>query len=503
MFIKPLLRSIPLLLLFGPSAFAQNPVGDSSLSGTPVTREEILQALPMGERWLAHAINDLMPFWTTPAALGDPLGAFPTTRCNDGSLVDHTNPCPEIENNERPGRDRQRYLLALSRQTYGYGALFHLTGDRRFLDIMQAGVDYIRKNAVDRHGGGMFTRQAEDDGAWGPGREFRTSNELAYGLLGLSFFYYLTRDTEVLQDIIAIKNYIFENYYDEMLGALQWMLRSNESQSHEQKKLVAQLDQMNAYLVLLAPIVPEPYRTEYKETLSRLSQIIIDQFYSPTDNVFVNHVNTSDDRDLSRTGNADFGATIKAMWMIRFTGLLTGEADLVRFAEDNGRRVLERAYLEESGSWAQAPLKGGQLDINKTWWIYCELDQFAGTLAMSDMRLAKYLPHTYDYWFRYFIDRQHQEVWRRVDGTTNQPQQDMPKVSVWKNAYHSLEHALVGYITSQQIHGKPVTLYFAFKNLTHDTVVRPYFFTGKIDGVERRLDGRDGVVHAVTFRDVR
>lgn len=502
MFIKRLLRSVPLLLLFGPSAFAQNPVGDPSLSRTPVTREEILQALPTGERWLAHATNDLMPFWTMPAALGDPLGAFPTTRCNDGSPLDDTNPCPEIKNDGRPSRDRQRYLVALSRQTYGYGALFHLTGDRRFLDTMQAGVDYIRKNAVDRHGGGMFTRQATDDGAWGPGREFRTSNELAYGLLGLSFFYYLTRDTEVLQDIIEIKNYIFENYYDEKLGALKWMLRSNESQSHQQKKLVAQLDQMNAYLVLLVPILPEPHQAEFKETLSRLSRIIIDHFYSPTDNVFVDHVNTSEDRALSRTGIADFGATIKAMWMIRFTGLLTGESDLVRFAEDNGRRVLDRAYLEESGSWAQAPLDGGQLDIDKTWWIYCELDQFAGTLAMSDVRLAKYLPHTYDYWFRYFIDHQHQEVWRRVDGTTNQPQQGMLKISAWKSAYHSLEHALVGYITGQQIHAKPVTLYFAFKDPTHDTVVRPYFFTGKIDRVERRLDNRGGILHAVTFRDV-
>lgn len=503
MFIKRLLRSIPLLLLFSPSAFAQTPVGASFLADTPVTREEILQALPMGERWLAHATKDLMPFWIMPAALGDPLGAFPTTRCNDGSLVDHTNPCPEIENNERPSRDRQRYLLALSRQTYGYGALFHLTGDRRFLDIMQAGVDYIRKNAVDRQGGGMFTRQAADNGAWGPGREFRTSNELAYGLLGLSFFYYLTRDTEVLQDIIAIKNYIFENYYDEELGALKWMLRSNGGQSHEQKKLVAQLDQMNAYLVLLAPILPEPHRAAFRATLSRLSRVVIDQFYSPTDNVFVNHVSTPEDRDLNGTGLADFGATIKAMWMIRFTGLLTGEPDLVRFAEDNGRRVLERAYLEESGSWAQAPLRGGQLDINKTWWIYCELDQFAGTLAMSDVRWAKYLPRTYDYWFRYFVDHQHQEVWRRVDGTTNQPQQDAPKTSAWKNAYHSLEHALVGYITGQQVHGEPVTLHFAFKDLTDDTAVRPYFFNGKIDRVERRADDRGGIVHTVTFRDVR
>ena len=235
MIIKRLFRPILLLLLFGPSAFAQVPVGDSPISATPVTREEILRALPTGERWLAHATNDLMPFWTSPAALGNPVGAFPSIRCNDGSLVDNTNPCPEIKNNKRLSCDRQRYLVALSRQTYGYGVLFNLTGDPKFLDIMKAGVDYIRKNAVDRHGGGMFTQQAADDGEWGPQPQFRTSNELAYGLLGLSFYYYLTRDTDILEDILSIKDYIFAAYNNEELGALQWLPRSHRDEGQSRK----------------------------------------------------------------------------------------------------------------------------------------------------------------------------------------------------------------------------------------------------------------------------
>jgi hypothetical protein len=79
----------------------------------------------------------------------------------------------------------------------------------------------------------------------------------------------------------------------------------------------------------------------------------------------------------------------------------------------------------------------------------------------------------------------------------------MPKTWKWKNAYHSLEHALVGYISSQQIHGEPVTLYFAFKDLTPNTVVRPYLFTGEVDGLARRPLVGGGSVYAVTFHDVR
>jgi hypothetical protein len=38
----------------------------------------------------------------------------------------------------------------------------------------------------------------------------------------------------------------------------------------------------------------------------------------------------------------------------------------------------------------------------------------------------------------------------------------LPKQWQWKNAYHSFEHALVGYIVAQQLQGEPVTLYYAF-----------------------------------------
>src|SRR5215467_3086015 len=82
-------------------------------------------SLPPGIRWLDHLNNDLLPFWTSDTALGEPLGAFPSTRCDDRTLYDERNPCPEIGRN----RDlaQQRHLVALSRQAYGYGVAFPLT----------------------------------------------------------------------------------------------------------------------------------------------------------------------------------------------------------------------------------------------------------------------------------------------------------------------------------------------------------------------------------------
>jgi len=63
---------------------------------------------------------------------------------------------------------------------------------------------------------------------------------------------------------------------------------------------------------------------------------------------------------------------------------------------------LKRAYLEDCGSWAGGVLPGGALNLDKTWWVYDELDQLAGTLALSDPKFAQYLPRAYDYWFTHF-----------------------------------------------------------------------------------------------------
>jgi mannose/cellobiose epimerase-like protein (N-acyl-D-glucosamine 2-epimerase family) len=181
---------------------------------------------------------------------------------------------------------------------------------------------------------------------------------------------------------------------------------------------------------------------------------MMDQFYSPTDRLFFLTANKPSDRDLAGTPT-DFGHNAKALWMIRFTGLLTGRAELVDFAQDNAQVLLARAYLADCGCWADGVLPGGNLDVNKSWWVYAELDQLAGTLALSDAKYTRYLPRAYDYWFNHFVDAQFGEVWTSVDGRTHEPVHIMPKQWEWKNAYHSLEHALVGYIVAQVLNNKP------------------------------------------------
>jgi hypothetical protein len=245
---------------------------------------------------------------------------------------------------------------------------------------------------------------------------------------------------------------------------------------------------MNTYLVLLTPMLPKQFQSEWKASLLRLCRVIIDQFYSPGERLFFLSGNRPEDKALATAGT-DFGHNAKALWMIRWAGLITGRADLVAFGESNARVLLPRAYLDDCGCWADGILRGGALDVDKSWWVFAELDQLAGTLALSDPTFVQYLPRSYEYWFRHFVDPDYGEVWNGVDGRTHAPLRQLPKQWKWKNAYHSFEHALVGYIVAQQLHGDPVTLYYAFPgDDPPESSAQPYYFSGAIQGIESATD---------------
>jgi len=362
----------------------------------------VIDSLPSGYRWLQHLNQELMPFWNMKPALGNPIGNFPSFRCNNGSLWNPNNPCPELTYSLYIKNDldkKREYVVAKSRQTYVYCVAYHLTGNERMLQLAKAGVDYIRKNALESNGGAITYW---DDGISGPPESQRNSQDLAYTALGLSSYYYLTRDDDVLQDIIKLKNYIFSNYYNSNLDMMMFTKGSNS------KKLIAQLDQLNTYMVLVTPLLPEPIKTQWKTDLLHLSRIMISKFYSSKYNLFWREGNPG-----QNFLKADFGHTIKAFWMIYLTSKLTNDSSLRTFVEAQAPKVLEKAYIRSTGSWGTTLNSDGSVNGIKISWMYNELDQTAATLSLKYPSLTQYLTNTYKYWFRNMVDYNYYENGQR------------------------------------------------------------------------------------------
>ena len=164
------------------------------------------------------------------------------------------------------------------------------------------------------------------------------------------------------------------------------------------------------------------------------------------------------------------------MWMIRFTGLLTGDDYLVKFAEANAPRHLQRAFIQSCGCWGGGVVAGGGMDPNKSWcglrgnWINSR-----ERWRSNGLPTANYLATAPAYWRKYFVDNQYGEVWTTIDASTNRPPpNDNPKQWPWKNAYHSLEHAMVGYITGSQLERSASDVVLRVLNPAGAGTIRPY-----------------------------
>jgi hypothetical protein len=72
-----------------------------------------------------------------------------------------------------------------------------------------------------------------------------------------------------------------------------------------------------------------------------------------------------------------------------------------------------------------------------------------------------------------------------IDGVTNRPVEKFPKQHSWKTNFHTFEHTLICYTLSQQLHGLPASLYYAFGHMPKKALIQPYLYTGKIQKVEQ------------------
>jgi mannose/cellobiose epimerase-like protein (N-acyl-D-glucosamine 2-epimerase family) len=479
-----------------------------------------ITSFPKGVRWQRHLREDLLPFWTNKDALGEPIGNFPTYRADDGTVV-NTNNLPTEFRNVISGivfLDRD-YVRAKSRQIFAYGVTYHMTGDEKYLVYAKAGVDYLFKYALDDYGACSWFKLP--DRTPSPNPMQRTSQDLAYAVSGIAFYYYLTRDKKIEKRILELKKYIFETYWDEGIDMLKWVVEPNQDKdSPDQKELVSQLDQIYGYLLLLAPSLPLDEQRIAKKELQRLAWVIIKHFFVKRYGLFWGSVTTTERKRLD-TSHTDFGHSVKTMWMIMQIGKLTNNLELFNFGRNGAVDIINLAFDPIKKIWMRgykknSIMKKWIMDFDKEWWAFTILDQVAATLSLNDPDYAEMLIYTYSFWFKYMVDQKNHGVWHMLEGKTNLPSPGFPKQHSWKNAFHTFEHALIGYLCSQAIHNLDISLYFAFekdfdpKTQENRKRIHPYFYQAAMKEIDvsRKFKGKKKflknlVKTRVVFSDLR
>ncbi|MDR2889140.1 MAG: AGE family epimerase/isomerase [Lachnospiraceae bacterium] len=451
-------------------------------------------------RWIEHLENELMRFWMKPEVKDMSKGLFRSFLINDGKHLpglDAVDQWPaelrkaiqKDENGnysaeagdllEGPEKNADKNFVRVhSRQTFAYGVAYNMTGKPEYFELCRKGA-YALMELIGNNGS-MFTRQHLSKGDFINDTKTRTSQDLAYGMTGIAFYYYLTHDEAVLDKIRALKNYIFDNYFHQGKEVFTWLPHKNTSKE-QSVELVAHLDQLYAYMLWLTPSLPAKEKNEYKADMKRIADIMIEKFYSEVYGTFWG-ASTSSDMQTLGTSHTDFGHSVKAMWVIYQVGIWTDQIYYVNFARQKIHAILESAFDVSNGSWNRRILDDGSIDRDKEWWGLAELNQAAALLAIKDPSYLQYLNKTYAFWFKNMIDYKHGEIWHVLDGETLYPKQMFPKAHCWKNGLHSLEHCLFGYLTSKQILGENIELYYAFTSIDevkHQTVT-PYLFKANI-----------------------
>jgi hypothetical protein len=444
-------------------------------------------SLPSGQDWVIHVYRDLMPYWQMDSAIGKPPGNVPSFRYYDGSVVTpgklrdeyaSLDPKADAWILNRIGR---QYTRMMSRQGFGYCAAYHMTGDERFLELAKATVDYILKNAFDEQTGG-FVAYFEDGK---PSSVEATTQDLSFSLLAPSFYYYLTRDKEILDKLLKAKKFIFEKYMGKD-GLIRWV--NNEYNdppdvnSPARIDLVSQLDQINAYLVLQARILPDEEWKQWRQDMIALSHVIQDRFYSDKYNLLWGRIDDPNTNMKLEAWHVDFGHTVKGFANLDMVARLTGDDKIKQFdPKVKGIRAMGDAFSERTQTWGEKKLAAGGISETSVWWIHAKVSEACAMWSLEDDSLTKYLIPASNFWLEQMVDHQFGEVHHMLDGTTGKP--SYPKAHLWKSAYHSNEHALVLYIVSLAKAKQPVTLFFAPKGKTEDQKYHPYIFSGKVDGV--------------------
>lgn len=439
-------------------------------------------------------MTTLMPFWMSSSAMGkSDKGPYPTYRCKDGKAfgeagcdlvsgeyktLSDANAAERVHGNPDGTKDdgpyawltgpknellKRTYVRMHSRQTFAYGVAFHLTGDAKYLALAHRGVKWLLTNAIDKKNGSYTFFVGATPG---PEADFRTSQDQSYTLLGLAFYYYLSRDEKVLEVLTDLKDKVKSHYMSprwEQGKLIRWMLKSKQEPrptcfstipvpdkgTVEQKELVALLDQVNAYMLLTTTSAPPAAREGWLKDLHSMAETIQDRFYNdgtksahqartgvdpavpagmfagcltykgppvaPPGRPFCKDGKNPPPLDPENCDPAnhhtDFGHSIKSFWMLYLIGREADDKAMEQFALEGADKLFPNAYLD-NGTWGRAMKKAPDFDPkapkfeqdrNKEWWIYAELDQMAATMALRDPKThVPRLNTTYGYWLKDF-----------------------------------------------------------------------------------------------------
>lgn len=453
--------------------------------------------LPTPEAWINHVQRDLMPFWLSPVAIGDPVGHFPTFRTRNG-LSPHADSTSANQDTQQLW-DRS-YTSAISRQTFAYGVAFHLTGDPVYLNLAKAGTEHILQRMDPITGVASWVANGDQEPYW----RQRTSQDLALALLGPAFVYYLTREEWLLVRIEDIIQFIDQHYADLGNGLIRWILEDFDDLGFKHRtetiRLESLLAQVESYLLLLASSGPRRQQAELQSRLQLMAIAMLVHFHDEDSNLFAS--------ELSRDNSAsheplpqDLTTTLRAYWALAKIADHLEDPILSSWVGQRLPHILRSFWLESAGTWAiQDTAERNETNPYVWAWQVALGNNIAATLSLEDASWQAFLARSYRFWRQNLVDVRYGEVWAKTT-IGGEPALEELKANQLFNGHHTLQHALIAYITSAFSTNRPVELYFSIATDPERHSLQAYVFDAEVVAIETlpRAGAADSIRQVITF----
>jgi hypothetical protein len=251
----------------------------------------------------------------------------------------------------------------------------------------------------------------------------------------------------------------------------------------ERRQLVAQLDQLNGWMLLTQPhFTMQSDRDKMMERQRILADSLVRNFEHK--GVFSGVSITAEEKITRepryKTRHTDFGHTLKAYWMLHKVDKRLPDHPYSELVSRYTGHWIELAFDRKYGRWSERMVDfttAGRTGV--MWWTYCEMDQVAATMTMNGSRYTRLLEKTTANWLNDFVDPVNGEVYTAISRNGTPRFVNGPRISEWKNGYHSSEHALVMYLFGCWLEHKEATLYFAVPDEESSVfTATPYTFMG-------------------------
>jgi len=431
------------------------------------------------DHWKTQALLNIIPFWTQ--TIDNDYGGFYTDVNENGSI----------------SGAGKKYPRMISRLVYGFSVAYLLSGDSKYLDLAAHGMEYLKSYGWDKDYGGWYTSTDENNE---PDTAEKNLFDETYGNLGPVLYFFTTGDRDALSYVQKTHALMQNKAWDKEYGGYFASVGRHWENITSMKSFNAEIDTCTAYLIYYYMATKDP---ALLADIKNLGDAVVKHMINPKTG-FVGEKFTQNWK--SKEDWLWAGHNLKTGWVMMRMYYLTGDKKYAEAAKKIAAAQLKYTLDKKYGGWLFRFSNNdpSSYDDSKDWWTQEEGDNLMLNMYhyTTDKNYLDKFQKSAMFWDNNFIDKQYGECYNTLarDGTPT----NRAKGTLFKSAYHTMEHALLNYLyLNLYVNKSDATLYFNlsadssgqqhYVNLVEDPAV--IIKSVEIDGKDwKNFDAKKGII---------